>query len=54
MDNSKKDKRFMCLQRNVKKYLNYKDNVGNIMNDNPIKLANEKYSFNLQNKEYYI
>ena len=44
----------MCLKRNVKKYLNYKDVAGNMMIDDAIKLANEKYSFNLQNKEYYI
>lgn len=54
LDNGKKYKRFMCLQINVKKYLNYKDKAGNIMIDDAIKLANKKYSFNLQNKEYYI
>ena len=56
LDNGKTYKRFMCLQKNVKKYLNYKDVAGNMMIDDAIKLANEKYSFNLQNggEEYYI
>ncbi len=54
LDTGKKYKRFMCLQKNAKKYLNYKDTAGNMMIDDAIKLANEKYSFKLQNKEYYF
>lgn len=46
--------RFLANFDNVKKYLNYKDEAGNTMIDDAIKLANQKYKFEIDNKEYYI
>lgn len=53
-DNGKIYKRFMSNQVNVKKYLNYQDLAGNQLIDDAIKMANKKYKFDGNEKEYYI
>ncbi len=49
-------KRFMANIKNVKQYLNYPDLAGNLMIDDAIKLAKEKYNINFRdtNNEYFI
>ena len=46
--------RFLANLDNVKKYLNYKDDAGNTMIDDAITLANQKYKFKKDSKEYYV
>ena len=56
IDNGKTYKRFMANIKNVKQYLNYPDLAGNLMIDDAIKLAKEKYNINFRdtNNEYFI
>ena len=56
IDNGKTYKRFMVNIKNVKQYLNYPDLAGNLMIDDAIKLAKEKYNINFRdtNNEYFI
>ena len=56
IENGKTYKRFMVNVKNVKQYLNYSDLAGNIMIDDAIKLAKEKYNINFRdtNNEYFI
>lgn len=44
-DNGKQYKRFFSNINNVKKHLNYKDIAGNLLIDDAIKMANQKYEF---------
>lgn len=53
-DNGQIYKRFMAKPIHVKKYLNYQDLAGNQLIDDAIKMANEKYKFEVQDIEYYI
>lgn len=54
IDNGKMYKRFLANFNNVKKYLNYEDKAGNELIEDAIKLAQEKYKFEINEEEYYI
>lgn len=45
LDTGKQYKRFLSSINNVKKYLNYEDEAGNLLVDNAIITANKKYKF---------
>ena len=53
-DNGKTYKRKLVKRENVKKYLNYSGSAGNEMIDDAIKLAEEKYNFNIINNNEEI
>ncbi len=54
IDNGKLYKRFLSNLENVKKYLNYQDAAGNELIEDAIKLARKKYSWEENEKEYFI
>lgn len=45
IDTGKQYKRFFSSINNVKKYLNYEDKAGNLLIDDAIDMANQKYIF---------
>lgn len=49
IDNGKQYERFLSNLDNVKKYLNYDGDAGNIMIDDAINLADSKYKFDVIN-----
>ena len=49
IDNGKQYERFLSNLGNVKKYLNYDGDAGNIMIDDAINLADSKYEFDVIN-----
>ncbi len=45
LDNGKQYKSFLSNTSNVKNYLNYRDEAGNLLMDDALRMADEKYSF---------